>query len=75
MDPDALPKVLSLLLRIQDFLASQGLFELGGRSANLAEDVLIMLGLDDGQSLANQMVLDIIHNPRDFCIKELVWEC
>lgn len=53
----SLPKVLSLLSRIQDFLPCQRLFKLGSRSANFAKDILVMLCFDDGQCLADDVLV------------------
>lgn len=59
------PEIFALLPRIQDFLPRQCFLELGGRGAGFSENILVRLGLDELQGLADEMLVQVVHYTGD----------
>ena len=61
----ALPEIFSLLSRIHDFLPSQSLFELCGRSADFAIYILVVLRFYNSQCLTHNVLVQVMNNSRN----------
>jgi hypothetical protein len=55
-----------LLSRIDDLLACQGFLECIGAATDLAVDDVIILSNDGGNLAANSVLLQVVHDARDF---------
>jgi len=56
------PEIFALLASIHDFLARQSRLEFSTTSADLPEDIAIILSLDNFQGLANETFSEMVYN-------------